>query len=643
MNKLLRDKILLSPMILVALIMFWGTATYRLYALNTTGVIIVACLVAVSFILYIFFYKNKDHNFIISIPNKTSFFTRPSVKTPALLSLTYLAVVGASFYILFSSQTSSALISPWQAAPFYFFFFYLLATALLMSIVWLRCKFCLILIVIHYFLSFSLALWVYGIGYGFDPFIHQATMELINKNGAVTPKPFYYLGQYSLVIFLHKITAISILWINKFLVPTLGALFLPFTFFLFLQKWFDDSRTNFLMALLVLIFPFSFLIMTTPQNLSYIFLIATILFGLSHPRARDMIVTGLLALATLSLHPLTGAPAVIFTTLLITYNSKMRTTIKKYAYIFIFILSSIALPLSFYILNTLQADKDISWHWQNIFPSLTDPVPVKENFILNFIYMYDRLLPVLIAILIVVGAVIAIKNRERCRILIICSITGLGFLLSYILTTQLSFNFVIEYEKGDYAGRILLAAVLLLSPFIIIALYSFLKRLSLQKRSIQIPFLLFIIILISTSLYLSYPRFDNYHNSHGYSISEQTLEAVNWIEDNSSGDYIVLANQQVGVSALLEFGFDRYYKHGAYFYPIPTSGKLYNYYLDMVYDKPSREVMQKATEYAGVNTGYFVLNEYWWAFPKILKEAELEADKVKEIGEGDIYIFKYNF
>ena len=67
----------------------------------------------------------------------------------------------------------------------------------------------------HYLLSFSVAAIVYKIGYGFDPFIHQATMELIDKKGVVTPKPFYYLGEYGLIVIFHKLTGISIYFLNN--------------------------------------------------------------------------------------------------------------------------------------------------------------------------------------------------------------------------------------------------------------------------------------------------------------------------------------------------------------------------------------------------------------------------------------------
>ena len=106
------------------------------------------------------------------------------------------------------------------------------------------------------------------------------------------------------------------------------------------------------------------------------------------------------------------------------------------------------------------------------------------------------------------------------------------------------------------------------------------------------------------------------------------------------------------MAALREFGFNRYYKlpldkggwgdyDEIYFYPIPTGGQLYQYYLGMVYEKPSRTTMVTAMDFANVSQAYFVLNKYWWAFPKILAEAKLEANSWSEVGNGEIYIFKY--
>ena len=150
--------------------------------------------------------------------------------------------------------------------------------------------------------------------------------------------------------------------------------------------------------------------------------------------------------------------------------------------------------------------------------------------------------------------------------------------------------------------------------------------------------------LISVSLYSSYPRYDHYFNSHGYSVCKSDLKAVSWINDNSQEDFIVLANQQTSVASLYSFGFKKYYqidKEEIFYYPIPTGGSLYQYYLDMVYEKPNKKTMDAAMNLTGVNIGYFVLNKYWWAFDKILAEAKLEANSWQEIDNGEVYVFKF--
>jgi hypothetical protein len=164
-----------------------------------------------------------------------------------------------------------------------------------------------------------------------------------------------------------------------------------------------------------------------------------------------------------------------------------------------------------------------------------------------------------------------------------------------------------------------------------------------QNHKTIIPFLIFLALLISASLYLSYPRKDNYFDSHEYAVSQTDIDAVKWIEANKkSDDYIVLANQQVSVAALREFGFKKYYKDNSiFYYPIPTGSGLYQYFLDMVYKKPSSETMAMAMEPAGVKEGYFVLNKYWWASPKIVDEAKLSADFWKSFDGGQVYIFGY--
>jgi hypothetical protein len=147
---------------------------------------------------------------------------------------------------------------------------------------------------------------------------------------------------------------------------------------------------------------------------------------------------------------------------------------------------------------------------------------------------------------------------------------------------------------------------------------------------------------MSVSLYTSYPRFDRYYNYHSYAASQADIDAVRWIaNDAKSQDYIVLANQQVSAAALSQLGFKKYYHDNIFYYPIPTSSPLYQYYLDMVYQAPNKKTALAALDLVGAQEVYFVLNKYWWAFPKILAEAEFNADSWQEFGPGEVYVFKY--
>ena len=648
-------------LILICLISFWGGIIYRIYSLNNIGVIISLILAIISFIIIQRFKTTVNRRQKIEYRKiNQDVNAKLKAKKNNLINITlftvYCLLFTAALYTLFLSQTVKAIISPWQVVPNYFFAIYAIATLILITVIirgnetmkqWNNIK--LFLISLHYFLSFSVALIIYKIGYGFDPFIHQATVDLINKTGSVDPKPLYYLGQYGFIVILHKITTISLIWLDKLLVPLLAAIYLPITLWRVFKKWFSNNTSSLFLILTLLIVPFSFLIVTTPQNFTYLLLLLVILLGLICNNLFDLIIIYLLALTTIIIQPIAGIPALLFALLLTTYHGDIKTrqgkSLKKYLYSLIFIASTISLPSAFYLFeksnNTPPFSKEgLGGFWDGILPNLI--VPGQENFILNFIYLYGFNLKIIISSLVIAGLIIAYRHRKTCKIFFLYFLMSASLGISYLLTAKLPFLFLIDYERNSYTDRILLIAAFFLLPFIIVALYGFIDKLLRQSKAIKIPFLIFIIIIITTSIYLSYPRFDRYFNSRGYSTGQNDIKAVHWIENNTQEDYIVLANQQVSAAALKEFGFVKYYNNNKlFYYPIPTGGPLYQYYLDMVYEKPSRETMLAAMDLAGVNKGYFVLNKYWWAFPKLLEEAKLGADNWEEIDNGDVYVFKY--
>jgi hypothetical protein len=513
-----------------------------------------------------------------------------------------------------------------------------------------------------------MTLIIYKIGFGFDPFIHQATMELIDKTGAVFPKPFYYLGQYSLEIIIHKITSLPLNWIDKLLVPLAASFYLPLVFWQALKKLFPQSKISLLIPLLILILPFSFFIATTPQNFAYFLLLLIILLGLKCDNVFDLTLIYIFSLTAVSFQPIAGIPAFLFSLILTVFHGNQSKKIKKYFYTAIFIISSLVLPLVFYFLekNNYGAEKISANGTSDALLSVRHAiVPGQENFILNFIYLYAFNLKKIITVLAAIGLWFAWKHREYCKIFFIYLLLSASLGLSYLFSKFLPFSFLISYERNNYSERILLMAAFFLLPLILTALYALFAKINKQARGVKIPLTIFSVIILTASLYISYPRFDHYYNSRGYSTGQNDINAVRWIEENANEDYIALANQQVSAAALREFGFKKYYlpplltketrlndevgqgdgvrfgDEPIFYYPIPTGGPLYQYYLDMVYKKPSRETMNAAMDSVGVKKGYFVLNKYWWAFPKILEEAKFEADGWKDLGSGEVYVFEY--
>lgn len=632
-----------SLLILICLISVWGGLVYRFYSLNRPGILISLILAIISFIIIQYFHLLANKKINYQSPDEPDSYHFKLKLINFILYILYFIPLLLCFYILFSHRNALPLTSPWTATPAYFFIFYALATALLIGNCLINKKLALPLIMLHYFLSFSVALIIYELGYGYDSFIHQATENLIAETGAVEPKPFYYLGQYALTVIIHKITLLPIVWLDKLILPLLAALFLPLTLFRILKSWFDSISLNLILITALLALSFPFLIVTTPQNLAYFFLILAILSGLNCKNPYDFSVILLLASAAAITHPVAGMPALLLSAFLAVYHSD-RVNIKKYIYPLLIITAIFSLPVLFYFLNQRLAASAPNNNLTLNINELALNMPNQENFILNFVYLYGFNLKFILGLLAINGIFVAVKHRGQCRILWLYLGLSAALFISYFITAKLPFAFLIDYERDNYPQRILLAAGLFLLPFFMLSLYSLIKKIAKQNIFIISSFAALLILLTGAALYITYPRHDNYFNSHGYAVSGDDMAAVDWINRDAQKDFIVLANQQVSAAALSRFGFKKYYypdREQIFYYPIPTSSPLYKYYLDMVYKKPDRETMLAAMDSVKVDKGYFVLNKYWRAFAKIADEAKLSASSWQEINNGEVIVFKY--
>ncbi|MFA5128365.1 MAG: hypothetical protein WC445_00155 [Patescibacteria group bacterium] len=651
-------KFLYGLLFFLAGLSLFGAIIYFFYKLNTlalAGLVLFPPFVILPFLRFGNHPESEKHFNPVQI--------NPHILRTTLLLAAFIFLTILNVRHLLTAGTVEAIRTPWKILPFEFFINYFFATAVLLYFVLKSQKegLNLILISVHTFLTVALALFVYRIGYGFDPFIHQTTEKIILAQGFILPKPLYYLGQYSLVVFLAKIFHTSVIWVDRLLLPTLISIFLPATIYFSLRSYTDRNKTPgaSLAALLIFLLPFTAFIATTPQGLANFFLLVIVFFGILALR-REFPISALwfLGFTTLLIHPLAGLPALIFLFLLtiFTFFKKQQGIfefIRHVVFIMSTLLGAIAIPLVFLAailffkgpaaiisLKTIEGAN-------NFLSALGWSAPLLvDHFrpLYDLAYTYGQNIPF---ILLLVGFAGYFILRKHLPAVLVYITAFFCLIVNYILIKLFAdFPSLIKYEQGIFPSRILEISFYFLIPLFLFALFKFFEKLMGGKsKGLKLFFILIFAAFLTFSLYYSYPKDDgeDYPIDRGYSVSLFDLNAVRAIADDAGAeDYVVLANQSVSAAAVKEFGFDKYY--GPYFYyPIPTGDPLYQYYLKMVYEAPTRATAKEAANLTGVKLVYFVLNKYWTDSDKIMEAARPTADETLEIGNGKIWMFKYQF
>ncbi|MBD3360089.1 MAG: hypothetical protein GF365_05295 [Candidatus Buchananbacteria bacterium] len=584
---------------------------------------------------------------IIYLSYKTQPISNLKIKLPQIkpynliLIITYLILTAVNFYLLWQAQTVNTINSPWQIINSVFFIIYFLASLNLILLLLFNKNFISsILLGLHFFLTTGIALLVYKLGYGFDPFIHQATEQAIYQNGFILPKPFYYLGQYSIIIFLAHLLQTSIDWLDKLLVPISLSLFLPYFIQFSLNKNFNwpKSRCR-LLALSFLFLPFGLFIATNPQALANLFTIIILFLSFLYLKNKQIsfYLLGFLTLTTILIHPISGIPILIY--LIIIWFLNNQNKFKKIILPIFVIAATLALPAAL-ILNSFLSIYKVKINLQMInFFKLPDIFAQQFDFFLDIAYLYKNSIYILFIIIAAITLVYLIKQK-KARLFMASILTFIILIINAYLLKLIKVSHIIDYEQDYFSERVWQLAFYFLLPIVIYGLYLFIK-ISFKHALI---YKFFIILLLAAaliaSLYISYPRYDDYDNSNFVNLSQLDFAAVNYIEANANGqDYIVLSNQMTAAAALKTFGFNRYY-NGYYFYPIPTGGQLYQYFLQMI-DNTNQKIMLQAMDLTDVKQAYFVLPGYWSQSKIIAEKAAKDAEIVTKINDH-IYIYKYS-
>ncbi|MFZ2803598.1 MAG: hypothetical protein WA001_00070 [Patescibacteria group bacterium] len=506
------------------------------------------------------------------------------------------------------------------------------------------------------FATTSITPLLYSLGYGFDGFLHVATEKIILATGTLTPKPFYYIGQYVFTTWISRIAGLPIDQVDRWLVPAATALLLPLALFLVSDK--DEQPWSVFLLFLVPLAPF---IATTPQSFAYLLGFAALLLcrGLKdesiHPLAPLFI-----AAWAVAIHPLAGLPIILIVMALIIGQRPQ----KKYdwfrhaetsgAWLFI-LASAVAVPIAFYILS-LHGTTPINWNlssiftwqpWGNLFTNLSPWIGNRFVVWPAWASLASQALPLLL----LAAAFASLFNRDdehRQMTALLLGAAILLFIAAAILKTAGDFAFLIDYERGNYADRLNLLALFCLVPAAMPFLERALGRIGKISPLLSATFLASCLALAAAQSFNALPRNDALVTGHGWSVGQSDIAAVKAIDrDAGSQPYTVLADQSISAEAVSQLGFKRY-NGDVFFYPIPTGGPLYDEFLQMTYQQPSLDTVVDASKLGGTDLVYVVVNDYWWNAANL--EQELSAiseqqwtfgDTTQGLGNVD-YVFKFD-
>ncbi len=497
---------------------------------------------------------------------------------------------------------------------------------------------------------------LYTIGYGFDGFLHVAGERVLATTGTLLPHPPYYMGQYVFTTWIARIADLDVALIDRWLVPLCAPLFLALAM---LAATSAKSRMPLIAGAFLI--PLTALIATTPHGFATVLGISALILAIGVSEQRIHPTAPLLIAAWCVLtHPLIGLPiaGAVLASVIYHRESRWRTMLA----IICAIGAGVSVPLVFGFAASLGSSTGVAlnagaiFSWNGWQPLLSSWIPwVGNRYALwpEASVWIEKLLPWLF-VAIATSATIRSFTATHPRSLSAPSDPRPAPLLPWLIAsfvTALSagilsvggdFGFLIDYERGNYADRLWLVAILLLIPVVLPELARLLDRARNAPRLSAIITLIAIGTIGAGTGYAALPRHDAVTPSRGWSVGSADIEAVKLIEEDANGeDYTVLANQSVSAAAVKTLGFKRYARNDVFFYPIPTGGDLYQLFLTASYNDPSRETMREAGDLGGSDLVYFVVNDYWWKSAELIEKAGASADRIFPIREGKVTVFKY--
>lgn len=480
---------------------------------------------------------------------------------------------------------------------------------------------------------------LYRNGFGFDGFLHVAAEKLILANGTLNPQPLYYIGQYVFTTWMARIVDLPIAAVDRWLVPLAAIILLPLAIYLTINRSKPSYAPFFLW--LVPLMPF---IATTPQSFAYALGFTSLILASSRARIHPLLAI-LFGAWSIAVHPLAGVP--LFCVTLALMFEQLKAHIRQHTLLSIaswlcILLSACIVPLLFFFVSRDGATP-IHWNvgsiisaapWANLLASIT---PWIGNHAVVW-PAWSSLVAQALPFVLFLASVFTLtkqpsEKRQQWALLL-----GAGILLmiaATVLKTAGDFAFLIDYERGNYADRLNLLAIFCLFVAALPGLDELLQSTRQKHPLLQMGLIAGAVAMAAGFSYSALPRHDALVTGHGWSVGRADIDAIHLIDRDAAGTpYTVLANQSVSAAAVSELGFKRY-AGDVFFYPIPTGGPLYDTFLRITADEPTRDTAAEAATLGQSALVYVVVNDYWWKADEVADALSIIANAEWTLGESD--------
>ena len=483
---------------------------------------------------------------------------------------------------------------------------------------------------------------VYTQGFGFDGFLHRESTRLLFENGTLQPKPFYYIGQYTLVVWIKQFFDLSINTIDRYLLTGL-------TTFLIAAFAIDRKRRILSQDLLALLFlPLSWLISTTPQSLSYLFGFTSLLLL---PRYKDetysVLPAWIFAAWSLATHPLAGLPFVTVLTGMTIAHKKPQLW-RTWMSVITAFGAAFVVPAAFFVFSLL-GKQAITWDFAKLLDfsslqaTLHSLLSARANASMwpDWVDLVALVLPPLTLLFAILGLSKSVEEPQERSFYQLLTFSGVFLFISgYLMRIVGDFSFLIAYERSNYADRLFTIGLILLAIPAAKGLYQQLQKS--RPALVSSAVLASLLFWQSARVYNAFPRHDAGVISHGWSVGQADKEAVVWIDqDAQQRPYAVLANQSMSAAAIEALGFKRYVDD-VFYYPIPTGGKLYERFLRISSENPTLDTIKEAGRLTNSRIIYVAIHNYWWDAERVREQLSALAGNEHDIDNGAITLYRFD-